>query len=201
MRSAHMHARVRCVCTYARTCICTRQVDELPAAIRQVALRPLPPDRPLWRVIALQRADGTSALLLRVHHCIGDGAFLASALLPLLGVAPATPPPTAARHSRLADGISGGGEGEGAGEGDRRVDLSPPRVDLSPPPSPEAPPTTAAAPAGMLHSALGVAQLVWHQPRAWWLQLVALMSAEMIGVDDCALTRKPTLASLPELPP
>jgi WS/DGAT/MGAT family acyltransferase len=38
--------------------------------------RPLPADRPLWRIHLVHTNDGGSALLWRLHHCLGDGIAL-----------------------------------------------------------------------------------------------------------------------------
>jgi len=50
------------------------------AALRTLAAaemgRPLPADRPLWRIHLVHTNDGGSALLWRLHHCLGDGIAL-----------------------------------------------------------------------------------------------------------------------------
>ena len=42
---------------------------------------PLDPARPLWQFHLVDDYDGGSALILRVHHCIGDGIALISVML------------------------------------------------------------------------------------------------------------------------
>ncbi|HET7787702.1 MAG TPA: wax ester/triacylglycerol synthase domain-containing protein [Myxococcales bacterium] len=49
----------------------------------------LPPDKPLWELDVIDKQGGT-ALLLRVHHCVGDGVALVRVLL---GLAEAAVPP------------------------------------------------------------------------------------------------------------
>ena len=53
---------------------------------------PLDRDRPLWQLQLVDLADGGSALISRLHHCIGDGVALVRLLLALTdgepGVAP-----------------------------------------------------------------------------------------------------------------
>ena len=45
--------------------------------------KPLDPDRPLWQVHLIQNHRGGSAILWRLHHCIGDGIALMLAMLSL----------------------------------------------------------------------------------------------------------------------
>ncbi|MGH3498364.1 MAG: phosphatase PAP2 family protein [Nocardioidaceae bacterium] len=73
--------------------------DALRAYVAQVAARPMPADRPLWRVVIVRRVGGgQSAMLFLVHHTIADGIgivvhalqlFRPSFVLP--GAAPARP--------------------------------------------------------------------------------------------------------------
>ena len=42
---------------------------------------PLDPDRPLWQFRLIESYDGGSALIARVHHCIGDGIALISVMM------------------------------------------------------------------------------------------------------------------------
>ena len=94
--------------------------------IAREAGTPLPFDRPLWRVTYICAADASRhCLLLTIHHCVGDGAFIASAMLrPLLGAVPPTPPATRRRQKLLnvssgaptsASSLRGGGSGDGSG--------------------------------------------------------------------------------------
>lgn len=52
-------------------------------AASALASEPLPEDRPRWSIHLLDDPSGASALIARVHHCIGDGATLLRALLAL----------------------------------------------------------------------------------------------------------------------
>ncbi|MEO7244339.1 MAG: wax ester/triacylglycerol synthase family O-acyltransferase [Rubrivivax sp.] len=48
-----------------------------------LATTPLDPARPLWQFHFVDRYEGGSALIARVHHCIGDGISLISVMLSL----------------------------------------------------------------------------------------------------------------------
>jgi WS/DGAT/MGAT family acyltransferase len=82
------------------------QTIELPDGAGQQALedlvstlisRPLDPSRPLWQFHFVPRFDGGSAVICRVHHCIGDGLALIYVMLSLADNGPAT-------RSAAADG-------------------------------------------------------------------------------------------------
>jgi WS/DGAT/MGAT family acyltransferase len=68
-----------------------RRGDAAPAALEalkrrvaELAAAPLPRDRPLWEFRLVEDLDGRrSALIARVHHCIGDGIALISVMLSL----------------------------------------------------------------------------------------------------------------------
>jgi WS/DGAT/MGAT family acyltransferase len=47
----------------------------------ELATRPLDPQRPLWQFHFIEHYEGGSALVARVHHCIGDGIALISVML------------------------------------------------------------------------------------------------------------------------
>jgi WS/DGAT/MGAT family acyltransferase len=75
--------------------------EELPAPGDEVALQkrvgelasePLDPDHPLWRFHLIEQFGGGSALITRVHHCIGDGISMVHALLSLTDTEPGAPP-------------------------------------------------------------------------------------------------------------
>jgi WS/DGAT/MGAT family acyltransferase len=53
----------------------------LQALCGRLATEPLDPSRPLWQFHLIERYEGGSALLARLHHCIGDGIALISVLL------------------------------------------------------------------------------------------------------------------------
>jgi WS/DGAT/MGAT family acyltransferase len=46
----------------------------------ELATTPLDPDRPLWQFHLVPRYEGGSALIARIHHCIGDGIALISVM-------------------------------------------------------------------------------------------------------------------------
>ena len=48
----------------------------LQALCGELAARPLDPGRPLWQIHLVERYEGGSALVARIHHCIGDGLAL-----------------------------------------------------------------------------------------------------------------------------
>src|SRR4051794_17139281 len=53
----------------------------LQERVGALASEPLDPDRPLWHFLLVEDYEGGSALLARVHHCIGDGIALTSVML------------------------------------------------------------------------------------------------------------------------
>ncbi len=56
---------------------------ELQAYVGDLAMQPLSRDRPLWQMILVQNYKGSTALITRVHHCIGDGIALVAVMLSL----------------------------------------------------------------------------------------------------------------------
>jgi diacylglycerol O-acyltransferase / wax synthase len=56
---------------------------ELQRFIGQLAMEPLHKERPLWQMILVQNYKGSTALISRVHHCIGDGIALVAVMLSL----------------------------------------------------------------------------------------------------------------------
>lgn len=46
----------------------------------ELAATPLDHDRPLWQFHLVERHDGGSAVIIRIHHCIGDGIALISVM-------------------------------------------------------------------------------------------------------------------------
>ena len=56
-----------------------RQV--LQAHVGELANTPLDPDHPLWQFHLIDDYEGGSALVVRIHHCIGDGIALISVML------------------------------------------------------------------------------------------------------------------------
>ena len=55
--------------------------EALQARVGELATTPLDPDRPLWQFRLIETYDGGSALIARVHHCIGDGIALISVMM------------------------------------------------------------------------------------------------------------------------
>ncbi len=49
----------------------------------ELAMTRLDPQRPLWQFHLIEQHDGGSAVIVRVHHCIGDGIALTSVLMSL----------------------------------------------------------------------------------------------------------------------
>src|SRR4051812_344794 len=50
--------------------------EALQALVGELANTPLDPDHPLWQFHLIDDYEGGSALIARVHHCIGDGIAL-----------------------------------------------------------------------------------------------------------------------------
>lgn len=53
----------------------------LQALCGELAVTPLDPSRPLWQFQFIENYEGGSAMVARVHHCIGDGIALISVML------------------------------------------------------------------------------------------------------------------------
>ena len=64
----------------------------LQAFVSGLISQPLPPDRPLWRFYFVPHFQGGSALVTRLHHCIGDGLALVHVLLSMADGAPSVAP-------------------------------------------------------------------------------------------------------------
>lgn len=61
---------------------------ELRALVSAEMERPLPPDRPLWKAHLVHGYDGGSAVLIRLHHCMGDGIALMVLMLAITDLEP-----------------------------------------------------------------------------------------------------------------
>jgi WS/DGAT/MGAT family acyltransferase len=72
----------------------------LQALCGKLATEALDPARPLWQFHLVERYEGGSALIVRIHHCIGDGIALISVALSITDGG-AEPP---VRKARAADG-------------------------------------------------------------------------------------------------
>ena len=53
----------------------------LQQRVGELATRPLDPAHPLWQFQLIEHYEGGSAVILRIHHCIGDGISLTSVML------------------------------------------------------------------------------------------------------------------------
>jgi diacylglycerol O-acyltransferase / wax synthase len=66
----------------------------------ELAMTPLDPARPLWQFHLIADYDGGSALIARVHHCIGDGIALISVMMSITDGG--SDPPTRRKRERAA---------------------------------------------------------------------------------------------------
>ena len=64
----------------------------LQARCGELATTPLDPERPLWQFHLVEHYEGGSALLVRIHHCIGDGIALTSVVLSITDGGELPPP-------------------------------------------------------------------------------------------------------------
>ena len=55
--------------------------EAFQALCGRLAMTPLDPDRPLWQFHLVENYDGGSAIVARIHHCIGDGIALISVMM------------------------------------------------------------------------------------------------------------------------
>ena len=72
----------------------------LQALCGELAMTPLDPARPLWQMHLVETYDGGSAMIARVHHCIGDGIALISVMMSLTDGG--SDPPTRRRREKAA---------------------------------------------------------------------------------------------------
>lgn len=86
-------------------------LDKVPGEDARVALQrlcgrlattPLDHARPLWQFHFIEHYDGGSAMVARIHHCVGDGIALMSVLLSMMDGG--TPPPRRRRRAEAAEG-------------------------------------------------------------------------------------------------
>lgn len=81
-----------------------RGKPELEAFVADLATQPLNPDRPLWDLAVVDTTLGGQALVLRIHHSIGDGIALVGAMLSLMDARPGMlgcdPPPHRTRAAQ-----------------------------------------------------------------------------------------------------
>jgi WS/DGAT/MGAT family acyltransferase len=80
---------------------------ELQALVSRLARTPLNPAWPLWQFHRVERYDGGSAIIARIHHCYADGIALVQVLLSMTDVGPHGPPvaapPPSKKRGRHAD--------------------------------------------------------------------------------------------------
>jgi diacylglycerol O-acyltransferase / wax synthase len=89
-------------------------LESLKARVADLAAEPLTPQRPLWQMHLVEdMGDGRSALISRIHHCIGDGIALISVML---SIADGGKPPPARKRRGAATRAESESEGEGADE-------------------------------------------------------------------------------------
>jgi WS/DGAT/MGAT family acyltransferase len=83
---------------------------ELQALVCRLARTPLNPAWPLWQFHRVERYNGGSAIIIRIHHCYADGIALVQVLLSMTDVGPHGPPvaaPPPAKKRRAHDDGSG----------------------------------------------------------------------------------------------
>jgi WS/DGAT/MGAT family acyltransferase len=81
--------------------------EALQARVAALASTPLDPGRPLWQFLLVEKYEGGSALIARVHHCIGDGIALISVMMTITDGG-ADPPVRKRRRAAAGD------DGDGA---------------------------------------------------------------------------------------
>jgi WS/DGAT/MGAT family acyltransferase len=64
----------------------------LQELVSGLADQPFPPRRPPWRMYLVPHFQGGSALIVRIHHCVGDGLALVHVLLSMADGAPGLVP-------------------------------------------------------------------------------------------------------------
>ena len=64
-------------------------IATLQTVVSAIVNEPLDRRKPLWRYLLIENVDGGSAILARLHHCIGDGIALIKVLLNMTGGTPA----------------------------------------------------------------------------------------------------------------
>lgn len=65
--------------------------EELRALVGDLTTLPLPEGRPPWQMFLVEGCEEGGALIIRIHHCIGDGFGLAAAMLRLADREPDAP--------------------------------------------------------------------------------------------------------------
>ncbi|HEX4883226.1 MAG TPA: wax ester/triacylglycerol synthase family O-acyltransferase [Casimicrobiaceae bacterium] len=65
---------------------------ELQALVSRLIATPLDPARPMWQFHLVERCNGGSALVARMHHCYADGIALVRVMLSMTDAKPDGPP-------------------------------------------------------------------------------------------------------------
>jgi diacylglycerol O-acyltransferase / wax synthase len=79
--------------------------DALQTLCGRLATQPLDPQRPLWQFHLVERYEGGSAMIVRIHHCIGDGIALTSVVLSIADGG--NEPPSRKARGKSGDGSHG----------------------------------------------------------------------------------------------
>jgi diacylglycerol O-acyltransferase / wax synthase len=83
-------------------------LDAFKRRVAELATQPLDPSRPLWQFHLVEDLDGVqSAMICRIHHCIGDGIALMSVTLSIADGGQPPPRRRAQRHAQEHDWIAG----------------------------------------------------------------------------------------------
>lgn len=80
-----------------------RQQAALQDRVAALAVQPLDSRRPLWQFHLVERYEGGSALIIRIHHCIADGVALVAVMQSMVdgGVLPSRSPRRSHGHGVL----------------------------------------------------------------------------------------------------
>lgn len=81
----------------------------LQARVGELATTPLDAARPLWQFHLIESYEGGSAVVLRIHHCIGDGIALISVMMTITDGG-SDPPSRRRRAAKEGDGEGEGGD-------------------------------------------------------------------------------------------
>ena len=68
-----------------------QDLSALKALITDIASSPLDHEQPLWQVHVVDQVDGGSAVIMRFHHCIGDGTAMMTLAQRIFDLAPGAP--------------------------------------------------------------------------------------------------------------
>jgi WS/DGAT/MGAT family acyltransferase len=85
---------------------------ELESLVSRLVATPLDPARPMWQFHVVEKYDGGSAIIIRIHHCYADGIALVRVMLSMTDAGPDGPPampfepPKRARRDRTDDPLA-----------------------------------------------------------------------------------------------